>query len=87
MTEIEEINRYTLPVKFTTTEQVKNFVLQVEELVGEITIESNSNYTVDGRSLVGILNLDISKPVTVICDNRNFREIYKLCNRLEIISD
>lgn len=87
MTEIEEINRYTLPVKFTTTEQVKNFILQAEELIGEITIESNNNHTVDGRSLVGILNLDVSKPVTVVCDNRNFREIYKLCNELKIIEE
>ena len=85
MINIDEVNAYTLSVKFVTVEQVKKFVSQAEKIQGEIIIETENNFKIDGRSLMGIFSLNLSKPVTVICDNVNFRDVYDLCEEIKII--
>lgn len=85
MISIDEVNAYTLSVKFVTVEQVKTFATQAEKIIGNLVIETENNFKIDGRSLMGIFSLDLSKPVTVICDNENFRDIYDLCEEIKII--
>ena len=44
--------------------KVKDFVQQTSKFKGSIDITSG-RYVIDGRSLMGILSLDLSKPVAV----------------------
>ena len=76
-----------LGVKFVTIEQVKQFVIGAESIQGKIAIYSHDNYVVDGRSLMGIFALDLSKPVTIVCGEDNYREIFDVCDKLNIIED
>ena len=76
-----------LGVKFITIEQVKQFVIGAENIQGKIAIYSHDNYVANGRSLMGIFALDLSKPVTVVCDEDNYRDIFDVCDKLNIIED
>lgn len=76
-----------LGVKFITIEQVKQFVISTESIHGKIVIYSHDNYVANGRSLMGIFALDLSKPVTVVCDEDNYRDIFDACDKLNIIED
>lgn len=76
-----------LRVKFITIEQVKRFVSSTNSFQGKVAIYSHDNYLVDGRSLMGIFALDLSKPVTIVCGEDNYREIFDVCDKLNIIED
>lgn len=76
-----------LGVKFITIEQVKQFVIGAENIHGKIAIYSHDNYVTNGRSLMGIFALDLSKPVTVVCDEDNYRDVFDVCDKLGIVED
>lgn len=76
-----------LGVKFITIEQVKQFVISAENIQGKIAIYSHDNYVANGRSLMGIFALDLSKPVTVVCDEDNYRDVFDVCDKLGIVED
>lgn len=76
-----------LRVKFVTIEQVKRFVSSVGGFQGKVAIYSHDNYLVDGRSLMGVFALDLSQPVTIVCDEKNYKEIFEICEELKIIDD
>ena len=78
-------NKLILDVQFITTEQVNKFVTQAEKCKGVVDVLSKDNYRVSGRSIIGIFSLDLTKPVTVVCDESNFREIYEVCKELNIV--
>ena len=44
---------------------VTKFTKVATQCMGNVMIESENRYVVDGKSLLGILSLDLSKPVTV----------------------
>ncbi len=60
MTGIDEVGTYTLTVKFVTVEQVKTFVSRAEKITGNVVIETENNFKIDGRSLMGLFALDLS---------------------------
>lgn len=47
-----------------TIPKVKDFVQQTTKFMYEVKV-SSGNYTVDGKSLMGLLSLDLGKPVAV----------------------
>ena len=51
-------------VLLNSVDKVKDFVQQTSKFKGSIDITSG-RYVIDGRSLMGILSLDLSKPVAV----------------------
>lgn len=51
-------------VLLDSIDKVKDFVQQTSKFKGSIDITSG-RYIIDGRSLMGILSLDLSKPVAV----------------------
>ena len=51
-------------VLLNSVDKVKDFVRQTSKFKGSIDITSG-RYVIDGRSLMGILSLDLSKPVAV----------------------
>lgn len=84
MEHFEEKNYYTLEVQIVTAEQVKQFVNAAEQMKGELSISSQDNYVVPGRSLIGIFSLDLSKPVTITCDDTNYKEVFDICEKIGI---
>lgn len=76
-----------LGVKFITIEQVKQFVIGAENIQGKIAIYSHDNYVANGRSLMGIFALDLSKPVTIVCDESNYKDVFDICDKLNIVED
>ena len=52
-------------IKLTTVEDVYALVKTLVAFDGEVDLESG-RYTVDGRSLLGIFSLDLTKPVKLV---------------------
>ena len=50
--------------------KVKDFVALAQKYTAEITL-SSGKYCVDGKSILGIFSLDLSKPVELKCDDEN----------------
>lgn len=63
-------------VNLPTIKDVKDFVNLVNEFPNEVKV-SSGNYIVDGKSILGLLSLDLSKSVTVevvgVVDGKNFK--------------
>ena len=53
-------------VKLDSTEKVKDFVAKTFNLNFDIDLTSG-RYVVDGKSIMGIFTLDLSKEINVIC--------------------
>ena len=53
---------------------VKEFVNKTAAFVGDVTLTSG-RYVVDGKSIMGIFSLDLSKPIEVVIDSENENEI------------
>lgn len=65
-----------LDVKLTTIDDVKNFcnaAMKCNSPVDAI----RGNYRVDGTSLMGLLSLDLTKPVTLEFDDEDFKDEIK----------
>ena len=58
-----------ITVKITSLEDVKEFVKRAVKIDGEVTVisisEKGTKYAVDGKSILGILSLDLSHPIKV----------------------
>ena len=52
----------TVYVNLPTIESVQDFVVQISPLEGNFDLLTN-NYIIDAKSLMGILCLDLSKPL------------------------
>ena len=55
-------------IKLDTIDKVKRFVNAVRIIDGDIDI-SNRQYVVDGKSIMGILSLDLSSPLDISIQN------------------
>ena len=57
-------------IKLTTVDDVYTLVKSLLAFDGEVDLVSG-RYTVDGRSLLGIFSLDLTKPVQLIFHDEN----------------
>lgn len=68
-------------IKLTTIEDVYALVRILMAFDGEVDLES-SRYKVDGRSLLGIFSLDLTKPVKLIFhDEEKAEELFAQLSR------
>ena len=58
------MRRIAKKIVIDTIPKVKDFVQQTAKFLYEVDVSSD-NHTVDGKSLMGLLSLDLSKPVAV----------------------
>lgn len=56
-----------MKVKFTTFEEIKLFIRYTSSLDSRVTIYSGK-YVVDGKSIMGILSLDLENTLIVVVD-------------------
>ncbi|MBR5355767.1 MAG: HPr family phosphocarrier protein [Lachnospiraceae bacterium] len=64
----EEVTVFTL---LNDIKVIKEFVSKVSFCKGNVDIKSaDEHYTVDGKSIMGIFSLDLSKPVCVYFHNK-----------------
>lgn len=47
--------------------KVKEFINISQDISSEVTLKSG-RYVVDGKSILGVFSLDLSKPVELICE-------------------
>ena len=66
----------TTNIKLATISDVRDFVNAVAAFEDEIDLQSG-RYVVDGKSIMGIFSLDLSKPITlnIHADNANIDSI------------
>lgn len=62
----------SVTIDLSTIEKVKGFVHTVSPLEGDFDIVS-SRYVVDAKSIMGILSLDLGKPLTLQIHNNEER--------------
>ena len=68
-------------IKLTTIEDVYSLVRTLLAFDGEVDLESG-RYTVDGRSLLGIFSLDLTKPVKLVFhDEAKAEELFSLLSK------
>lgn len=71
-----------MKIKFTTIEELYNFLNLVAKVNGNVDVASeDGRHVLDGKSFMGVMSLDLLKPINVICkedveteDARNFYE-------------
>lgn len=63
-------------IKFNTIDDVKSFVAVTSTKEYEITLESDK-YIVDAKSIVGILSLDLTKPLKMKADCKSSGELLR----------
>ena len=59
------MRRITRPILLDTIDKVKDFVKQTNKFLREVDVSSSGRYVANGKSLLGILSLDTSKPIVV----------------------
>ena len=65
-------------IKLTTVDDVYTLVKSLLAFDGEVDLVSG-RYTVDGRSLLGIFSLDLTKPVELVFhDEKKAPELFEL---------
>lgn len=68
------MTKYEMVMKINDLEDVKAFVKRAntidEEVIVKSVSEKGTTYIVDGKSILGLLSLDLSHPITVLCDNK-----------------
>ena len=68
-------------IKLTTIEDVNSLVRTLLAFDGEVDLESG-RYIVDGKSLLGIFSLDLTKPVKLIFhDETKAEELFNLLGK------
>lgn len=59
-----------MPIKLITFADLKAFVEQASMSSYEVLLLQN-NYRVNGKSIMGIMSLDLTQPITLNCDYRD----------------
>ena len=52
-------------VNLNNIERIKEFVIEAERCTDKVTVYSLDGYIVNGKSIMGIFSLDLSRPVDV----------------------
>lgn len=70
-------------IKLDTFDKIKKFVNVVQKFESDIDLESG-RYVINGKSVMGIFSLDLSKPLNVIVhEEEGINEIGKINEVLE----
>lgn len=56
---------------FTTVEELVAFVSRAEKCAFDIDVLYN-HFVIDGKSLMGVINIGIGKKVEIVCHNETF---------------
>lgn len=72
-------------VRLDKIDEIKRFVSGLTKTVGRINAISHDNYNVDARSLLGLFSLDLSEPITIECEDRDFDTVYDICKELGVL--
>lgn len=62
-------NTYKTSILLDSLKAVEHFIKMTNNIVSDVDISQDYKYTVDGKSIMGILSLDLSKPLNVIILN------------------
>lgn len=71
-----------MKIRLNTIEKVKKFISVVTFFDGDLVIESGK-YVVDGKSIMGILSLDLNKDLVLKVFENVEGETEKLINKLK----
>ena len=78
-------NYKVFQVRLDKINDIKRFVSGLTKTIGRINAVSHENYNVDARSLIGLFSLDLSEPITIECEDRDFDIVYDICEELGIL--
>lgn len=78
-------NYKAFQVRLDKINDIKGFVSGLTKTVGRINAISHDNYKVDARSLLGLFSLDLSEPITIECEDRDFDIVYDICEEFGIL--
>lgn len=59
------VMKYKKQIFLNEVNEIKDFVKHAEKCVDSVTVYSSEGYIVNGKSIMGLLSLDLSKPVEV----------------------
>ena len=79
----KEIIMKSIYIKLVTIEDVYTLVKALLAFDGEVDLESG-RYKVDGRSLLGIFSLDLTKPVRLIYHGEKAEELFARLDRFVV---
>ncbi len=79
----KEIIMKSIYIKLVTIEDVYTLVKTLLAFDGEVDLESG-RYKVDGRSLLGIFSLDLTKPVKLIYHGGKPEELFARLSRFVV---
>ena len=86
---IKEMEKKFVTIKFNEIKGIQDFVKKANLLKSDITVHSyNNKYMVDGKSLMGLFSLDLSKPLSIEILEKEPEEkndFIKFCKELEIV--
>lgn len=68
-------------ISLNTIELVKRFCELVNQVKGDVIIESE-RYVINGKSIMGLFSLDLSKPLIMILELDNEEDKERLLNEL-----
>lgn len=73
-------------IKFKTLDEIKKFVMEAERFEGDVLVYSG-HYSVDGKSLMGILSLSLASAmnVKIIADNDKIVDFTKKVEEIGIL--
>lgn len=69
-------------IKLDTVKKATEFTAHMLKFAGEVAVKSG-RYVVDGRSLLGIFSLDLSKPINVEIEEQDSELWNMLCLQYE----
>jgi len=52
-------------VNLNNIERIKEFVIEAERCTDKVTVYSLDGYIINGKSIMGVFSLDLSRPVDV----------------------
>lgn len=73
----------TFHVMIPTVQDAKEFVNSVSKAIGFVDVGRNS-YCVDGKSILGVLSLDLSKELDVQCFEDEAEHVHELISKWEV---
>lgn len=67
---------YCVKMNLNSVESVKEFYNASNRLIGDVFVQSG-RYIIDGKSIMGIFSLDLSKPVQVSFETEPSKEDFE----------
>lgn len=73
----------TFRVMIPTVQDAKDFVNSMSKVAGVVDVVHDS-YCIDGKSILGILSLDLSKELEVQCYEDEANKVHDLLSKWEV---